>query len=176
MAPRGLGMLLFMRWCVADCCRLLQSVAVYCRACCSVLQCVAVWHLECSSSCAGALFSTRIVCCNALQCVAVRCSALQCVAVRCSALQSVLQSVLQCVAEWHLKSSSYRAGALFFTRITVPKYTRGCTRKCTYMHTLHARIHIHTYIHIYVHIRVTIRVQIQLLTHMTNAKIHAHTR
>jgi len=40
------------------------------------------------------------VCCNALQCAAMRCSVLQCVAVCCNALQCAAMrcSVLQCVA------------------------------------------------------------------------------
>ena len=50
-----------MRSCVAECCRVLQSVAV----CCSVLQSVAV----CSS-----VQECVAVCCTVLQCVAVCCS------------------------------------------------------------------------------------------------------
>jgi len=62
---------------------LLQCVA----ECCSVLQCVAV----CVS-----------LCCSALQCVAVRRSASQCVAVCCSVCPRVLQFVAVCcsVLQW----------------------------------------------------------------------------
>jgi len=77
--------------CVAECCRVLQSVAVGLaskRAClhwaqvCSVLQCV-------------------VVCCSVLQCFAACCSVLQCVAVCCSVLQcdAVCLCVLRRVAE-----------------------------------------------------------------------------
>jgi len=82
-------------FCVAMCCSVF-----------SVLQCVAVC---CSVSAQNLpIPSTRHLCCNVLQCVAVCCSVLQCVAVCCSVLQSVgaqiililpnATPVLQCVA------------------------------------------------------------------------------
>ena len=48
--------------------------------CCSALQCVAV---HCS------VLQCIAVCCSALQCIAVHCSALQCIAVCCSVLQCI---------------------------------------------------------------------------------------
>jgi len=92
----------------AECCIVLQCVAV----CCSVLQLVAVC---CTVSVAvwSSLLSSRDLLvplfslpphsgqvCSVLQCVAVCCSALQCVAVCCRVWQSVavFGSVLQCVA------------------------------------------------------------------------------
>jgi len=51
--------------CVAECCSVLQRVAVCCRVCCRVLQCVA----ECCRVCCSVLQSVA-VCCRVLQCVA----------------------------------------------------------------------------------------------------------
>ena len=59
---------------------LISKVTLFVAVCCNLLQCVAV---RCS------VLQCVAVCCSALQCVAVRCSVLQCVAVCCSALQRV---------------------------------------------------------------------------------------
>jgi len=86
--------------CVAVCCRVLQSVAVFLQCvavCCIVLQCVAVSVLQ--SLCCSAQFAPKAprnenqntpgaVCFSVLQCVAVRCS--QCVAVAENAQSAAL--------------------------------------------------------------------------------------
>ena len=53
--------------CVAVCCRALQCVAV----CCSVLQCVAVCCGMVYACCTAHLYSCVAVCCSLLQCFAV---------------------------------------------------------------------------------------------------------
>ena len=74
-----------------------------------------------------------IVCCSALQCVAVHCSALQCVAVRCSALQcdAVPCSVPQDHAELKALDATLAA-----------KHSVVCSK-------LYLYIHIYTYIYIH---------------------------
>ena len=94
------------------CCSMLQRVA----ACCSVLQRVAVccsvsFRLVASSCtflpstfamyvCVAVWVQRVLVCCNALQCVAVYYNVLQCAAMCCSVLQPVAAccSVLQCAS------------------------------------------------------------------------------
>ena len=84
-----------LRWshgmCVADCCRLLQCVAV----CCSPLPLFWTTSMTCLSTAVVA----RCVCCSLLQSVAVCCSLLQSVAVCCSLLQSAaaLLNYFNCV-------------------------------------------------------------------------------
>ena len=76
------------RWCVAvcaECCSVLQCVAV----CCSVFV-IVFWYITCHNS----VLQCVAVCCSVLQCDAVCCSVLQCVAVCCSVWQCVCNSLL----------------------------------------------------------------------------------
>jgi len=102
--------------CVAECCRVLQGVAVhvsssvgvrrYLLQCSHFLQCVAVCCsvLQCVAVCCNDYTSDRVVgwsnklrarcvlqcvavCCCVLQCASVCCSVLQCFVVCCSVLQ-----------------------------------------------------------------------------------------
>ena len=89
---------------------MLQCVAV----CCSVLQSIAMFY---DSVCGVPLFTASVgrrvsarqvvymtACCSVLQCVAVCCSVLHCVAVYCSLLQFVAVS-LSCAAAFFFESS-----------------------------------------------------------------------
>ena len=93
------------------CCRALQGVAVHCTdlvcccemgyehvcflmcsivVCCSALQCVAVCCSVYEHVCV--LMCSIVVCCSVLQFVAVCCSVLQCVAACCSVCMSMCAS------------------------------------------------------------------------------------